>query len=654
MLFFKLIRHQLNTKSVMYLFTVLILCLLLTYIVFNKAKAENDKNAKVYFDFRVREAISLIKNRMKAYEQVLIGASGLFISTDSVQRNEFKEYVDKLNLSESYPGIQGVGFSIIVPSYKKKQHVEYIKKEGFPNYDIWPDGHRDFYTSIIYLEPFSDRNLRAFGYDMFSEPVRHKAMQNSMNTGNPYLSGKIKLVQETGEKNQAGFLMYLPVYRSGTINKSVIERQKNIIGWVYAPFRVDDLMDGLFGEYAKDLDISIFDGKGTNDKALMFDSNNLNISSNESGRVIEVEIANHPWSIQIKPLPVMNSRINSNNLNLILVIGGVVSFLLTWLVWFLASGRERALSIAKSMNKDLIIQKERLSNIIQGTRAGTWEWNIQTGETHFNENWANIIGYELSELEPISIETWLKYVHPDDVKVSEELLNQHFSGKLDYYECEARMQHKDGGWVWVLDRGKVTHWSADGKPLIMAGTHQDINNNKMYEIELTKKAHFDYLTGLSSRSHFTEQANKELNRAVRYKTPLSLLLLDIDFFKRINDTYGHQVGDSSLKELGKMCQNTIREIDLAGRIGGEEFAILLPATDSEEALATAERLRKNVANLKLTTSDGLPIDFTISIGISTFYNGNMSIDSLLNQADVALYEAKLTGRNKVCLYKDWS
>jgi CHASE1-domain containing sensor protein len=249
-----LIKYLSTNKTLAYPLTILILCVLLTYTVFNRGKAENDKNSEIYFDFRVREAISLIKNRMKAYEQVLLGVSGLYISSDSVQRNEFKQYIDTLNLSENYPGIQGVGFSLIVPSSKKIQHVESIRKEGFPEYNIWPDGQRDIYTSIIYLEPFTDRNLRAFGYDMFSESVRHESMQNAINTGQTNLSGKIKLVQETGEKDQAGFLMYLPIYRNKTKSNNTFERQKNIIGWVYSPFRIDDLMDGLFGEYAKDLD----------------------------------------------------------------------------------------------------------------------------------------------------------------------------------------------------------------------------------------------------------------------------------------------------------------------------------------------------------------------------------------------------------------
>ena len=126
-------------------------------------------------------------------------------------------------------------------------------------------------------------------------------------------------------------------------------------------------------------------------------------------------------------------------------------------------------------------ERERLSYILRGTNVGTWEWNIQTGEAVFNERWAEIIGYTLEELAPVSIDTWVKFGHPDDLKRSGELLEKHFRGELDYYECEARMRHKDGRWVWVLDRGRVHSWTDDGKPMWMSGTHQDITGRKHME-----------------------------------------------------------------------------------------------------------------------------------------------------------------------------
>lgn len=144
----------------------------------------------------------------------------------------------------------------------------------------------------------------------------------------------------------------------------------------------------------------------------------------------------------------------------------------------------------KKSHELLQIERDRLSNVIEGTRAGTWEWNVQTGETVFNENWANVLGYTLSELEPITINTWVSFTHPDDLELSNQKLQECFNQKSNYYECYCRMRHRDGHWIWILDRGKVVSWTEDGKPLKMFGTHTDVSELKTLESELTQKNSF--------------------------------------------------------------------------------------------------------------------------------------------------------------------
>ncbi|MEI6125109.1 MAG: PAS domain S-box protein [Pseudomonadota bacterium] len=138
----------------------------------------------------------------------------------------------------------------------------------------------------------------------------------------------------------------------------------------------------------------------------------------------------------------------------------------------------------KLLEEELTRERKRLENVITGTKTGVWEWNVQTGEATFNERWAEIAGYTLAELAPISIKTWLDLAHPDDLKVSNDLLAKHFAGELDYYSCDCRLKHKEGYWVWVLDRGKVITLTEDGKPLLMQGTHQDITERKQVEEKL--------------------------------------------------------------------------------------------------------------------------------------------------------------------------
>lgn len=138
--------------------------------------------------------------------------------------------------------------------------------------------------------------------------------------------------------------------------------------------------------------------------------------------------------------------------------------------------REINLQVDTELYQELQSSERRAKAVIEGTRIGTWEWNVQTGETVFNERWANICGYRLDELEPVNIETWLNLAHPEDRPESERLLNAHFSGELPEYDCRCRMKHKNGHWVWVHDRGQVFEWTAKGEPLMMYGTHADITD----------------------------------------------------------------------------------------------------------------------------------------------------------------------------------
>lgn len=175
----------------------------------------------------------------------------------------------------------------------------------------------------------------------------------------------------------------------------------------------------------------------------------------------------------------------------------------------------------------------------------------------------------------------------------------------------------------------------------------DITLRKEMEAHLKLLAATDPLTGLLNRGRFFELAAEEISRSRRYERPLAVVMLDIDLFKNINDTYGHTAGDTALRAFADLCRGLVRAPDILGRIGGEEFALLLPETNGVSARALADRLRAAVAAMRV---DGLPIVMTVSAGVSELAPGETAIDAALSRADTALYEAKRNGRNRVVLH----
>lgn len=175
---------------------------------------------------------------------------------------------------------------------------------------------------------------------------------------------------------------------------------------------------------------------------------------------------------------------------------------------------------------------------------------------------------------------------------------------------------------------------------------QEIEHRLRVEKKLRLLANTDELTGLSNRRHFMRKANRELVRAHRHNRPLAILMIDVDHFKEVNDNYGHKAGDLVLKNLARACKSKLRENDLLGRLGGEEFAAVLVESSWSQALATAERLRETAANQKVPWLNE-ELSVTISVGVATLDRWTQDLETLLKEADQALYKAKMSGRNLV-------
>ena len=345
---------------------ILAVSFFITHLLWKDARQVSIQKLQIYFDSHVHDITGRIEHQMKTYEQVMRGAQGLYNASESVKRAGFRDYIATQSLTDNFPGIQGIGFNLLVSPANRNRHIAAMKKDGFPEYTIRPPGERDFYTAIIFLEPTNVMNLRAIGFDTFSEPVRRVAMKLARDSGKAAITGKIKLVQETSKDVQAGVLMFLPVYKQGTSNIEIPERRSNIIGWISAPFRMNDLMSGMLGEYKikSTLTIDIFDGAYISPENLLF-NNNASVKANtqfvsQYNAHRQIEVAGRIWSVVVRSLPNFEEPLNNGKEDTIAFFGIVISILMAMLSHSLLTTRDKALGMAHDMTKDLHEQAVQL------------------------------------------------------------------------------------------------------------------------------------------------------------------------------------------------------------------------------------------------------------------------------------------------------
>ncbi len=312
----------------------------------------------------------------------------------------------------------------------------------------------------------------------------------------------------------------------------------------------------------------------------------------------------------------------------------------------------------KKAEAALLESEERWKFALEGAGEGVWDWNIQTGDALYSRRWKEMLGFAENEIGNNSSE-WSSRVHPEDMPKVMVAIQAHIDGKTRSAAIEFRMLCKDGTWLWTLGRGMVVSRNANGKPLRLVGTNADISERKATADKIERLAFYDPLTDLPNRRLLLDRLEQALASSTRHNRHGALMLLDMDDFKTLNDTLGHDVGDQFLVEVASRLQAAVREGDTVARHGGDEFVVILEDL-SEDALAVtqAESVAVKILHvvsqpylldltLRADLKNTLSYHCTSSIGITLFRGHSLSADELMRRADTAMYQAKAGGRNSL-------
>jgi len=464
---------------------VLLAGLLATGYAGYSVKSDIDLSAQRQFVSDCHEIQLKIEGRLQAHKQVLLGGAALFDAADSVSRHQWHAYAERVEIDQHFNGIQGLGFSLLISPNQLARHILEIRSQGFPDYTVRPAGERDIYSSIIYLEPFKDRNLRAFGYDMYSEPVRRAAMEQARNENVISLSGKVELVQETGKEVQAGTLMYAPVYRKSMPVETVEQRHAALIGWVYSPFRMDDLLHGVLKGWddpqGRHLHLQVYDGRTIHADSLLYSNETSQEKTSKQPVLFNLEqrldFNGREWTLHFEQLKGSVSGIDYSKVWMILAGGTGLSILAFLLMLSYLNTRRNAAWIADELTAELRKASGYARSLIEASLDPLVTISPAGKITDVNRATKKATGK--SSLELIGTDFSDYFTEPD--KAREGYQQVFLNGSVTDYPLTIR--HQDGHVTDVLYNASLYHDEA-GEVLGVFAAARDVTERNKAEAAL--------------------------------------------------------------------------------------------------------------------------------------------------------------------------
>ena len=319
---------------------------------------------KMRLEYEADQAIKRVQYQMERYESVLIQTRAFFLSSTEISKKEFKNYFIKTNLLQRYPGLQGLGLALKVTPNEVKDQI-LINKKNFSNFKIWPKGSREFYFPIVYLEPEDPSNLKAIGFDMFSEPVREEAMKRAWETGQPSISSKIILVQEDENEQALGFNYYLPYYKDQedqTIDP--IQKESSLIGFIYSPFKYNHLFTSIFADMNLSLNIEIYEGDRAAKDSLIFELQDpqSTYTNNQEYQIIKrIIVGGRNFTLVFYPSKYSENQFPFYAPFFVSIIGFLLTLLIYRIFWITKNQAERSKASEFALQEALRSRDEFLS-----------------------------------------------------------------------------------------------------------------------------------------------------------------------------------------------------------------------------------------------------------------------------------------------------
>jgi diguanylate cyclase (GGDEF)-like protein/PAS domain S-box-containing protein len=629
---------------------ILLAGLSITWVAGNHDRQASQYELRSQLKFELGDAVTRIEQRMAAYEQLLRGAQALFIATGTMDCGRFRDYVTTVSSDKNLSAIEAIGIVQWVPAGAKTAHVAEMREIAGCSYAI-PPGQRESYAPIVQRVPPADSYHPVLGFDAWSTPSRRLALEKSRDSGLAAVSDKIQLSIDAGSKTQPGFVIYLPVYAHGARLDTVAQRRANLLGWVYASFRVHDMIASLYRQLPSGLSLMVHDGNDLSAAAALYRSSNADESPEGFSLEESMAVGGHEWTLSLVALNGFTDRFKHNSEALILVTGTGLSVLLALLVSMMVTGRSRAMQLASSMTKELRESEGKFRAIADCTVNLEIWWGSDGKPRWINPAVKEYTGYTVEECMAMP-DFASTLIHPEDMpRVAPELLKGRQGLRGD--DIEFRCIRKEGEVIW-LSMSWMPIYDSEGMFSGFRTSGRDITERKLAAERIKELAFFDALTCLPNRRLLWDRLEQAIVFSAHSETYGALLFIDLDNFKTLNDTQGHDKGDQLLQQVAQRLSACVREGDTVARMGGDEFILVLGrlSCDRDEATSQIEAVAERILAVlgepyQLESADHRS---TASIGATLFCGYQVTIEELLKQADLAMYRSKERGRDRMCLF----